>query len=179
MNVGRERTWSMLCSNCGSKLKKSKKDYRYIESGLNNVILKNIDVHECSECGQSLAGIRNVEGIHKAIALALVKKASPLDGSEVRFLRKEMELNAKKFAALLGVDPVSVSRWENLKTEVGITNDKLIRMLFIQHMEEECNQVARDTLELIGSIRKTTAKKQLINIPYSKSIAVCLMMGKG
>jgi len=169
----------MVCFMCGSKLKKSKKDYRYIESGLDNVILKGIDVYECPSCGESYTGIKNIEGVHRTIALALVKKAGLLDGSEVRFLRKEMGLNAKKLAALLGVDPVSVSRWENQKAEIGITNDKLIRMLFIQSLEEQCNEVAKNTVELIGSIKKKAGPKQEIKIPSVQKTPFCMAMGKG
>ncbi len=169
----------MLCPACGNKLKKNIKDYRYIESGLDNIILKGINVYECPECGESMAGIRNVEGLHKAIAMSLIKKSGLLNGREVRFLRKEMGLNAKRFAALLGVDPVSVSRWENQKTDIGITNDKLIRMLFIQRIEEECNKVAKDTLKLIGSIKKASEKKQEIEILRIPKGQFCLAMGRG
>ncbi len=122
--------------------------------------------------------IKNIEEVHKVIALNLVRKSGPLDGSEVRFLRKEMGLNAKKFAALLGVDPVSVSRWENQKAEIGITNDKLIRMLLIQALEEECNQVARDTIAHIMSIKKTAKKSDTINIPFSDTLPFCLTLAK-
>ena len=77
-----------------------------------------------------------------------------LNGKEIKFILKQIGLNEKDFAALISVDPVSVSRWENLKSEISITNDKLIRMLFIQKIEEECNKVASDVLQYIKSIRK-------------------------
>ena len=155
----------MLCT-CGNKLTTLKKDYKYIESGLDNIVFIGIPVFECKQCGEEFPEIKNIELIHNIIAFILVKKESLLNGKEIKFIRKQMGLNEKDFAALISVDPVSVSRWENLKSEISITNDKLIRMLFIQKIEEECNKVASDVLQYIKSIRKDARPASRIKIPY-------------
>ena len=162
---------------CGEPLKKQKKDYHYTESGLDNVILSGINVFECSECGEIFPEIIGINELHKQIGLALVKKRSQLKGKEIRFIRKLLGFNEKKFASIMGVDPVSVSRWENSKADVGMTSDKLIRMLFIQSLEEECNKVARDAVGLISSLRKKVELEKPIKIPLLKG-SFCLSLSK-
>jgi YgiT-type zinc finger domain-containing protein len=40
-----------MCPACMGGMKKVRKDYVFTESGLSNVILKNIDVLQCKKCG--------------------------------------------------------------------------------------------------------------------------------
>lgn len=144
---------SMKCSICGQEMKKIQKDYRYEESGLDNIILTGIKVHEC-ECGEEIPEIKNIEKINRFIANALVIKNAPLNGKEFRFVRKQMGFKEKDIASLLGVSPVSVSRWENSNAKIGLSNDKLIRMLYTQILEEQYNKVFKGTIESIQSIKQ-------------------------
>lgn len=48
-----------------------------------------------------------------------------------------MGMRATDLAALVGVDDVTVSRWEHDTKPVGSNNDRLIRSLFIKKVEEE------------------------------------------
>ena len=121
----------MKCPSCGTEMKSKIRDYEYVESGLKDVVLRNIKVYECPSCGELLPEIANVKQIHKWIAEYLLRKRSPLTGEEFRFLRKEMRKSAKELAPLLGVHPVTVSRWENNKEIIGPQSDRLIRMLFV------------------------------------------------
>ena len=80
----------MKCPNCGREMKSKIRDYEYVESGLKDVVLRNIKVYECPSCGELLPEVANVKQIHKWIAEYLLRKQSPLTGEEFRFLRKEM-----------------------------------------------------------------------------------------
>ena len=121
----------MKCPNCRSEMKSKSRDYEYAESGLNNVVLKGITVHECKHCGEMLPEISNVKRIHKWIAEYLLSKGAPLTGEEFRFLRKAMGKSAKQTALSLAVNPVSISRWENNKEKIGPQSDRLFRVAFI------------------------------------------------
>jgi putative zinc finger/helix-turn-helix YgiT family protein len=121
----------MKCPNCGKKMRSKTRDYEYLESGLKDVVLKNIKVHECKACGETAPEIINVKHVHKWIAEYLVKKQSPLTGAEFRFLRKQMGMGSKELAGFLGVTPVTISRWENGKETVGPQSDRLLRAFFI------------------------------------------------
>ena len=128
--------------NVGNNLTTGKGNHRYIESGLDNVVLAGIPIHRCTDCGEVMPELKNIEKIHHSIAEALIKKSDSLTGKEVRFLRKEMDKSAKDLAALLNVSPVTVSRWEPGAKPVGIVSDKPVRMLYIQTMQERCNVVS-------------------------------------
>jgi putative zinc finger/helix-turn-helix YgiT family protein len=121
----------MKCPNCGKEMRSKVRDYEYVESGLKDVVLKNIKVHECKSCSEVLPEIRNVKQVHRWIAEYLLTKRTPLTGEEFRFLRKAMSKSAKELAPLLGVHPVTISRWENNKETIGPQSDRLIRVLFV------------------------------------------------
>lgn len=112
--------------------------------------------------------MKNIEKLHNTIAEALIKKSSPLTGKEVRFLRKEMDMSAKHLAGLLSVSPVTVSRWETGAEKVGIVSDKLVRMLYIQTLQERCNVVRADAVGGIIQTIRPKGKQQPINIDVSQ-----------
>lgn len=51
-----------------------------------------------------------------------------LAGAEVTFLRGVLMRNGRELAALMGCDPVALSRWENGKSPIGTQSDKLLRL---------------------------------------------------
>lgn len=123
----------MHCPQCGTTMKyRKEQNYRYRESGLNNVIVV-VPVHSCPKCGEVLPEIRDIKGLHAAIADHLFGKRTPLTGAEIRFLRKQMGMKAKELAAILGVDAVTVSRWETGTKRVGDVTDRLVRCLYLFH----------------------------------------------
>jgi putative zinc finger/helix-turn-helix YgiT family protein len=133
----------MRCPQCGSPdLMTSREDYRYTESGLDNVILKGVTVHHCQQCGEQFPVISQVKKVHERIARALLAKTSVLTGEEFRFLRKEMRLKASALANLMGVHKVTVSRWESNTESIGAPADRLLRYIYAtRNMESlaECH----------------------------------------
>lgn len=132
-------------------MKKVKKDYRYVESGLDNVILKDLPVYVC-ECGEEMPEISNVERLNRDIADFIVRDPSPLSGKEVRFLRKQMGMKAVELAELLGVTKQTISRWENEAASIGVANDKLIRMIFFRRLEECTGKIEKGVEEILRFI---------------------------
>ena len=124
------------CDACGEAMVQRKathaSPYLYDESGLSNVHLVGIDVFTCPKCNEESAEIPAVGHLHEVIARQLVKKASPLKGEEIRFLRKHAGFPAKKFAALLDQTPENLSRVENgPRTKLGGAADRLARAVSI------------------------------------------------
>ncbi|MBZ0157938.1 MAG: helix-turn-helix domain-containing protein [Alphaproteobacteria bacterium] len=164
----------MKCPMCGETMKTVNGTYKYVESGLNNIILTGVPLHKCS-CGEAMPEIRNIEGLHRVIANALVKKKTPLSGREVRFIRKEMRCSAKELALMLGVSPVTVSRWENETEKIGMVSDKLIRMIYIQTVQEKCHKVLEGTVSQIKAIKSEDGQKPIrISIPSLNKYDTCL-----
>jgi len=120
----------MKCFECGGAMKKSIGDYRYIESGLDDIVLGNIIRHKCSKCGEEEVAIPSTDDLHKLIAFILILKPKPLIGKEVKYLRKMLGYTSEKFAEALGVKRVSISRWENSDSKMTPDRDKHIRLFF-------------------------------------------------
>ncbi|MBK7823010.1 MAG: hypothetical protein IPJ61_18675 [Tessaracoccus sp.] len=60
--------------------------YVYTACGLANAILNNVEVRTCG-CGDAVV-IPDVDGLHQAIAAALLMTAGPLNPAEIAYLRK-------------------------------------------------------------------------------------------
>lgn len=140
------------CPTCGQIQDTFTGDYRYLESGLDNVIIRNIEIFQCS-CGEHSAFIPKIMEIHKAIAKCLIEQTRPLSGREIRFLRKNMGMKALILARFLGVDKATVSRWENDKDNHSDTVDRYIRLLYANRMNMtlEANILANDLLSAIDA----------------------------
>lgn len=146
----------MNCPICGSVMTKHIQNHRYTESGLNNVVLMGLTLHKCS-CGETIPQIPDISGLHKMIGVAIAKSKKALNGPEVRFLRKQLGLKATELAELLGVYKVSVSRWETGKEQIGVANDRLVRVLYLRKIEEECKKKV-DLSSIFKNIARKTQK---------------------
>lgn len=66
----------------------------------------------------------------KSIAESILLKPTSLSGAEIRFLRKNLAMKINEFSQLLGVDRVTVSRWENDHEKPSRSADRLIRLTY-------------------------------------------------
>ena len=146
------------CSNCGQDAKKTRANYLFRESGLHNVVLKNIEVIKCSHCGNEDPIIHRMADLMKQIAQALVEKPYALTGAEIRFLRKYLGMNGADFASLLHSDKTVLSRWENDQVVVGSKGDLLIRAIVCNlgsGLKPEAERIVRKFPEIDESAPKS------------------------
>lgn len=128
----------MKCLTCGAGMVTKREVYRYDEAvGLPDVRLQDVEVSRCPRCGETEVAIPNIEGLHRAIAMSLVGKRQRLMPHEVRFLRKYLGLSQADFAARIGADPDTVSRWET-RGPIGTQADKLLRLMVATHKPPDC-----------------------------------------
>jgi len=120
---GRQR----VCRECGGNARMVRKDYRFTESGLNNVFLKSIEVQVCARCKGESPRIPNHDDLMRTIAVALIDKPFELAGDEVRFLRKYLGEGSSAFAQMLGIDRSHLSRVENGAMAISKQTDRLVR----------------------------------------------------
>ena len=155
----------MRCDLCGGAMRVlDGQMYRYVESGLENVTIENISVYECAGCGERTPIIPRIEELHDRLARAIALKPAPLAGPEIRFLRKQLGMSARKWAALMHVDHTTLSRWENGTQEIGPQSDSLVRLLFFRLLEERTGQhVAEAIAERVAAVNyQAPAKQQLL-----------------
>ena len=106
--------------------------YQYQGCGLPNVYLANGFEIRKTAYGEAVS-IRNVEGLHDAIADHLVMKAVPLTPEEFRYLRVFLEMSQKKLGELLGVSDQTIANWEKGNTGIDRSAETLLRMLVREH----------------------------------------------
>lgn len=104
--------------------------HHFLESGLDNVFLANVEKLVCNKCGEEIVFIPSSTQLMQCIAEYIITSPSPLTGAEIRFLRKNLHLKVAELAKLLGVDRVTVSRWENGHLRPTSPADRLIRVVY-------------------------------------------------
>lgn len=111
--------------------------YHYVESGLDHIYLKNGFRIEETPYGETVA-FSALDTLHKEIALNLCVLPSRLQGQHVRFLRKHLGLSQKELADALGIQRVTVARWEqeHNKSIPGGT-DRALRVLVLGVVDPE------------------------------------------
>jgi len=121
----------MYCPQCKVEMNEKIGDYQYRQCGLDNVMLINVPMYECPTCKLEAPRIPNISDVHRRIAEQLIGKESVLDAKEIRFLRKELGLKEVELADYLGVDKVTVSRWETGASKMDASYDRLFRLFFV------------------------------------------------
>ena len=120
-----------VCTECGQESKISVEDYPFRESGLSNVVLKGVEVARCGHCGNVDVTMPRLEELLTALAMAIVKQPYPLQGEQLRYLRKYLNMSQATFAEPLNVDKTSISKWENDEDKIGPQSDRLIRLVVL------------------------------------------------
>ncbi len=158
----RSRKIKLNCLECNGPLRLVRKDYRFVESGLDNVILKDLEVLVCDQCKTETPRLPRLNDLMRTLAVALITKPYALEGQDVRFLRKFLGLTNEGFAAILNVDKSHLSRVENGATPVSATADRLIRLIALG-LGDVLEQKARDVIEKFVQIKRPRKLKVLVD----------------
>ncbi len=119
------------CPTCGSdRFAFTKAHHHFLESGLENVHLTNVEIGICGDCGEKIVSIPHSTELMRSIGESILLKPAYLNSAEIRFLRKNLHLKINEFARLLGVDRVTVSRWENEHEKPSRAVDRLVRLTY-------------------------------------------------
>jgi transcriptional regulator with XRE-family HTH domain len=149
----------MRCE-CGEQTTSVCGDYLFIESGLNNVTLRGIELLKCDACGSSTPILSKINNLMQVIASALVLKPSQLTGKEIRFLRKYIGFTGEQFGKKLGLTKEHVSRIENERYPVGAQTDRLIRFLAVSASSNLENEMER-LVTLLESIKDEPTQERI------------------
>lgn len=103
-------------------------DYEYKASGLDNVTLIGVQIVHDDE-GDPCVAIKNVNGLNKAIAEAIVNSRRCISGKELRFLRTLMGMTQAELAGNVNKDTQSVGRWEREEHPIDANAETLIRFM--------------------------------------------------
>jgi transcriptional regulator with XRE-family HTH domain len=133
------------------------KPFHFTDSGLDNVYLIGIRyfVHED---GSVVAEIPAIKQLMKLIAKDLVFSPESLTGSEVRFLRKRMCKKAIDMAALLMIEPETLSRIENGHYEMSRNLDLILRLTYC--FESDDGELAKTYNVVMKVVREKALEKE-------------------
>ncbi len=156
--------------------------YKYTQCGL-EVVLLGITQYRCNVCNETIASIPNTEQLHTTIALGICKdNKALLLPEEIKFLRKELGLKAVELARAMGVKPEAVSRWENGKTSISESNDRMLRMIYRSSIRVACDDenTKAKIISFLSSLptqRKQIRKKHVIELNpqewMQRQVAAC------
>lgn len=149
------------CSNCEKDAKVVRGSYKFTESGLTNVVLQGIEIITCQHCGTEDPIIPRINDLMRCLAIAVICKPYPLQGEEIRFLRKYLRMTGDEFARLIDVDKTTVSKWETNDDQVGKNNDRLIRLTVLgigEGLQAKLDEVIRTVFPNIKRYKSLRAR---------------------
>lgn len=148
--ISEEAMNSDQCSKCGALAPVVQGDYQLGGVGI-PVLIKNIELVKCAECGNIDPIIPNLDDLMNTIALAVVCSPCKLNGRDIRFLRKFSGKSSAEFARLLHVHHTHLSKMENDQACTGPQTDKLVRFLVIS-LNKELRNKATQLLDMLPQI---------------------------
>lgn len=122
--------------------------YHYTDGGLRNVWLKNGYIEKETPYGKAVS-FHDLDGLSKAICIALSSKPGKLTGAEFRYIRSALSLSQKSLGKLLGCTEQAVAKWEKTG-KIPKTADMLIRMIYKQAHEEKSS--VQDAVGMLNAI---------------------------
>lgn len=106
---------------------------RYTESGLDNILIVGMNTH-VDDGGEKSITIPNINGLHRVIALGIVRRKTSISGKELRFLRTEMGMTQAALAQVVHREPLTISRWERGEDAIDSNAETLIRVCATQEL---------------------------------------------
>lgn len=131
----------------------------YVSCGVRNVWLLNGYHEKRTPYGRAVS-IEDVEGLHRAIGLGLVRHKLRLSGAELRFLRKELDLSQARLARYIGTTEQNVSKWER-QGRVPKYADRFLRALFREFAQD--NAPIRELVERPAEMDRADRERLTFN----------------
>lgn len=108
--------------------------YRWDDMGLKNVWLANGYTLHDTPYGRGVS-FDDVEGLTRAVCLALARKPGKLTGAEFRYIRQSgLSMSQPSLGKVLGADAQSIARWEKFG-KVPKWANRMIRLVYEAHAD--------------------------------------------
>jgi YgiT-type zinc finger domain-containing protein len=128
-----------FCGECGEPMKATRGTTHFRESGLDNIVLENVPIWTCKN-GHEDVQVPAVDQLCRLIAQLMVTQPWPMKGQDVRFLRKHLGYSGRAFSSLIGINHVTLSKFENDRDRIPRKLEALVRLLVAQILTENTKQ---------------------------------------
>jgi DNA-binding transcriptional regulator YiaG len=133
--------------------------YHYTDGGLRNVWLVNGYEVRQTPFGEGVV-IHDLDGLTRAICLALAEKPASLTGVELRYIRSAgMLLSQPALGRLIGVDGQTVARWEK-SGRVPRMADKTVRLHYLAHARGD--EPIRSAVERVKTVERLVGQRIVV-----------------
>lgn len=132
--------------------------YHYTECGLSNIVLANgynVEIIDDEE----YTSIDDMNGLHKAIALAIVESNGALTNEEFKFLRVEMNISQKALGERFDVSEQTIARYEK-ETKVPRITDAALRSLYMESQDK--NNPMGFFLDMLADTEAKEAAQEIV-----------------
>lgn len=130
--------------------------YRWDDMGLKNVWLANGYTLRETPYGRGVS-FEDVEGLTRAVSLALARKPGKLTGAEFRYLRQAgLGMSQPSLGKVLGVDAQSIARWEK-SGKIPKWANRMIRLIHEAHADGDV--AIRRVVERINDIDRLVNRR--------------------
>src|ERR1700722_12317287 len=110
----------------------------------------------------------NLDKLQLYMLHALIHKPVPLTGSELRFIRKFLELSTPDFGRLFGVSHPAVLKWEKEEVHLNPSTEICIRLYVLKHLHAKGEEFRKLYDEI--SIETLAKHKNDKNIPIAINV---------
>ncbi|MGC1878682.1 MAG: hypothetical protein WA347_09385 [Rhabdochlamydiaceae bacterium] len=76
----------------------------------------------------------NLNKLQLVVLECLVRKSAPLNGDELKFMRKFLNMSTTDFGKIFGVTHVAVIKWESGKTRINLSTEVCIRLYMFDRL---------------------------------------------
>jgi len=132
--------------------------YHYTESGLSNIVLANGYNVEVID-GEEYTSIDDMNGLHQAIAQAIIDSKGSLTNEEFKFLRVELNISQKALGDKFDVSEQTIARYEKT-TKVPRVTDAALRSLYMESLDK--NNPISFFLDLLADTEARAATEEII-----------------
>lgn len=109
----------------------------YVDRAMGIPVVLKDSVRKAQFEGEQGILVPDLKGLEAAMAVARAMIDHKLNGHEIRFLRKALELKAVDLAEHLDVTPETLSRWENGKDAISTNAERLLRLRVVRALREK------------------------------------------
>lgn len=140
---------------------RQKEPLHYRLCGLDDVYLFSGFTEKDTAYGPAVS-IKDIDGLHEAIAAALVAQKDALTAKEFRFLRKHIGMTQEDLSVKLSVDAQTVARYEKGQTAIGGAADLVLRVIVSRRLSQGTSRqkIVQATLDTIETGLKPRSKNR-------------------